>query len=102
VALKITGLLGRKRLVYTVPKLWNESEGQDKTVILKLRKFGKYNKPGKEYSVPKYTAFPNAFFATRILKYQIRLAPEIDLSRASTVLIRPSTVSNQPHFNSCL
>jgi hypothetical protein len=33
------------------------------------------NKPGKLYSVPEYTEFPDAFFATRILKYQIRLAP---------------------------
>jgi hypothetical protein len=39
------------------------------------------NKPGKVYCVPEYTEIPNAFFATRILKCQIRLAPEIDLSK---------------------
>jgi hypothetical protein len=36
---------------------------------------GNINKPGKVYSIPEYTEFPRAFFATRILKYQIRLAP---------------------------
>jgi hypothetical protein len=34
------------------------------------------NQPGKVYSFPEYTEFPHAFFATRILKYQLRLAPQ--------------------------